>query len=371
MIALLLLTTGVESAVSATSGTEEVVSFQSGANALRGVLTLSEGAGPFPAVVLISGSGDPSTGIRDGVPGNIHVEHAQRLARDGYAVLRYDPPGVGGSTGVPGFESLESRAEEAMSALHWLQSHRAVQANSIGLLANSQGAWVIQMAAARYPRDVAFIITLSGSGVSVAEQQVYGIEMQSRAGGLSEEEVRKAVAFGRLLIDWQLASAMFKDVVTTDVARSADGVLRRFMQLVYEPGNESSAEAFKKGLAILRAATGEPWARYLYLGMVVPQLEAIPPDQVPLLKKEAEKSLRVDPKDFLVNVRCPLLAFFGAADTLQPTERSAALYREYLTKAGNADYTIVVFPGTGHSIEGYWPMYWERISVWLSHLHPQ
>ena len=316
VISLLVLAGGAQSAcaqsaVAATGGAEEGLSFRSGSNTLRGLLTLPEGVGPFPAIVLVSGSGDPSTGIRDGVASPLHVEHARMLVRDGYAILRYDPPGVGGSTGMPGFESLESRVEEAMGALRALQSHPAVRADRIGFLANSQGAWVIQMAAAKYPRDVAFIITLSGSGVSVAEQQVYGIEMQSRAGGLTEEDVGKAVAFGRLLVDWQLDRPMFRDAEPGDASRPAEGVLRRFRDLVYEPRGRDAAAAFGEGLAILREAEDETWARYLYLRMVVAQLETIPPEQVSLLKREAEKSLRTDPKDFLVDVHCPVLAFLS------------------------------------------------------------
>jgi pimeloyl-ACP methyl ester carboxylesterase len=366
--ALLFLVVGT--AAPTETWTEQEVTFPSGAMRLQGILTLPGGAGPFPAIVLVSGSVDATTGLRDGASSPIHVEHARRLVRDGYAVLRYDPPGVGRSSGTSGYDSLDSRVEEAMAALRYLSSHRSIENRRIGLLANSQGAWVIQMAAARYPGDVSFIITLSGAGVSVAEQQVYGIEMQSRAGGLSEEDVRRAVTFGRLLIDWQLTSSLFEDVNRAEVARLGGGPLARFMQLVYAKGNVSPAEGLATGLALLREVTNEPWAKYLYLAMVVSQMERIPVDQIAIVRKEAEASLRTDPKEFLVNVRCPVLAFFGAADTLQPTERSAALYREYLDRAGNTDYTIVVFPGTGHSIEGYWLSYWDTISAWLAHLEP-
>jgi hypothetical protein len=364
--AIHILTGGTVTAAPVETWTEVEVSFPSGADRLQGILTLPGGAGPFPAIVLVSGSVDEVTGQRDGVSSPIHVEHAHRLVRDGYAVLRYDPPGVGRSSGSGGFESLESRAEEAIAALRYLQSQRSIQERQIGLLANSQGAWVIQMAAARYPREVAFIITLSGAGVSVAEQQVYGVEAQSRAGGLSEEDVHRAVAFCRLLIDWQLASPLFADVNRAEVARLGEGPWKRFMQLVYAEAGVSPAEGFATGLALLREVMNEPWARYLYLGMVVAQLERIPVDLVLLVRKQAEASLRTDPKEFLVNVRCPVLAFFGAADAVQPTERSEALYREYLDRAGNTDYTIIVFPGTGHSIDGYWSSYWDAISIWLA-----
>jgi len=56
---------------------------------------------------------------------------------------------------------------------------------------------------------VAFLISVSGSGVSVADQRVWGVETQSRAAGLSETDVAKAVLFARLLIDLQLSKPVY------------------------------------------------------------------------------------------------------------------------------------------------------------------
>ena len=239
------------------------------------------------------------------------------------------------------------------------------------MLANSQGAWVIQLTAAEHPDEVAFIVTLSGSGVSAAEQQVYGIEMQSRAGGLSEAEVRTAVLFGRLLVDWQLTRPLFIEENQKEAARLGSGIWETFAQLVYGPVGGSRETGFSHALEILRQAKSEPWAPYLHLDLVIAQLERIPLDQIALVGREAEKSLLLDPGGFLAKVKCPVLAFFGADDILQPTAKSVALYREYLARAGNVDVTIVVFPHTGHSIEGYWPSYWRELSAWLARRFPR
>ena len=163
---------------------EERVTFTFVQNALFGILTLPTSSGPYPAVVLISGSVSTSTGVRQGVSLSYHVNHARKMALNGFAVLRYDPPGVGQSTGESGFESLDTRSEEAIAAIHYLQSRPDIQRDQVGLWGVSQGGWVIAMAAAEYPQDVAFIISVSGSGVSVAEQQIYSIHAQSEAAGM-------------------------------------------------------------------------------------------------------------------------------------------------------------------------------------------
>ena len=60
-------------------------------------------------------------------------------------------------------------------------------------MGDKQGGWVIAMAAAEAPQEIAFIISASGAGVSVAEQQVYGVEAQTRQPGSPRRMWRKPV----------------------------------------------------------------------------------------------------------------------------------------------------------------------------------
>jgi hypothetical protein len=65
---------------------EEDVTFDFGSNELYGILTLPISEGPYPAVAIISGSVNPSTGTRGGATAQYHVEHARELALNGFAV---------------------------------------------------------------------------------------------------------------------------------------------------------------------------------------------------------------------------------------------------------------------------------------------
>ena len=296
---------------------EEEVTFTFGPNELYGTLTLPTSEGPYPAIVIISGSVNPSTGARSGVFSQYHIDHARKMVLSGFAVLRYDPPGVGQSTGEHGFESLDSRTEEAVAALQYLQLRPDIRPDQVGLWADSQGAWVIAMAAAALPQDVAFIISVSGSGVSVAEQQVYSIEAQSKAAGMSEEDLTKAVLSGRLLIDWQLANPIYREANEADAQVLGGGPWISFMALVYEPGEITPAEGLQNGIDILKAIQDEPWAKFLYIKeLYIPQLESIPAEQVAAVKAVAGQSLLNDPKEYLTRVRSPVLAFFGETDLL-------------------------------------------------------
>jgi pimeloyl-ACP methyl ester carboxylesterase len=350
--------------------TEEEVTFPFGSNQLHGILTLPAREGHHPAIVLIYGSADAGTGVRSGVSSSYLIEHARTMAGEGFAALTYDPPGVGRSTGEPGFDSLDGRMEEAVAALHYLQTQPDIRSDRVGLWGVSQGGWVIAMAAAAYPQDVAFIISVSGSGVSVAAQQVHSVEAQSRAAGMSEEDIAKATLFARLLIYWQVPRPLHQTANEAAAQALGDGPWADFARLVYEPGQITPAEGLKQGIDILRSVQDEPWARFLYLKeLYIPQLESVPPEQVEALKAMAGQSLLNDPQEYFTKVRCPVLAVFGEDDLLQPSAKSASLYEQYLTAAGNDDFEIVVIPDVGHHIYLVNADYSVALTRWLEELY--
>jgi len=347
--------------------TETDVSFPSGPDELTGILTLPPGPGPHPAIALMSGSEDPGTGgKRPGASDGVHVSHAQRLVLDGYAVLRYDPPGVGGSTDNGGFQTLEGRAQEAIAAARYLRSRPDIRSDRVGLWGVSQGGWVVGMAAAEAPDDIAFIISVSGSGVSVADQQVYGVETQTRASGAGEEDVARAGLLIRLLIDWQLKKPAYKEANTAAVQRFGPGPWKDFYELVYNSPDWGTPANLARGIAILEPIQDESWTRNLYLrDLYLPALRAIKPEQLAAMRADDGPGLTGDPKDYWTRVRCPVLAVFGEKDILVPAQKSADLYAQYLAQAGNRDVSITVFPGVGHSLGGFMPEYWDTLSRWL------
>ena len=60
-----------------------------------------------------------------------------------------------------------------------------------------------------------------------------------------------------------------------------------------------------------------------------------------------------------------MLAFFGENDLNVDSEKSPGLFEQYLTEAGNDDFTIVVIPDVGHDIGLRTPGYWDTLSDWL------
>lgn len=321
--------------------TDEDVKFTVGDKELAGILTRPTAGVPCPALVLLHGSD------RSGRDDPYYSEHAQQLVRAGAAVLRYDGPGWGGGGSGSGFETLEYRTEEAIAAVKYLQARPDIQPNAVGLWGVSQGGWICQMAAAAYD-GVAFILPVSGPGVTPAEQEAYRVEAESRAAGFAEDEIARAALLRRLMVDSVLSTPLFREVNLTAARRLGGGAWSALTELTYDP-IEPAAE-HDKVVEILQGIKDERWATFLHLDEVLPMLASFPPQAWEMVKAQMRALMEVDPADFLTKVRCPVLAIFGESDTSVPVEKSVALYRQYLGEAGNQAVTIKVFPNASHTI---------------------
>ncbi|HUZ39999.1 MAG TPA: alpha/beta fold hydrolase [Acidimicrobiales bacterium] len=114
---------------------------------MRGTLTLPTGHGPFPAVVLVAGSGptdrDWCSPLLPGTNGSGRL-FAEALAEAGIASLRYDKRASGPDVAVSahilfGKFSMQSHLEELVAAAAVLAGHESVDASRIAGLGNSEG----------------------------------------------------------------------------------------------------------------------------------------------------------------------------------------------------------------------------------------
>jgi uncharacterized protein len=275
--------------------TMEVV-FEHGSTRLAGALALPPRGGPHPAVVWVHGSGPAS---RD--EGVIPVIRDQFTA-EGIAVLSYDKPGVGGSTGAWTAQRFEDRAGEALAAARFLRSRPEIDSRAVGLLGGSQGGWVAPLAATM--GEVAFVIAVSGPGMTPAVQELYRVEHELRDDGFGEEEVGHALA----------------------LTRACQADLRAGRPTV-------------QVLEAARAFEAEPWFGRLLLHEATPEL------------LEFIRGIQdFDPVPVLERVRCPLLGIWGARDLLVPAHHSLATFAAALAKGGNPNVRLEVFPEADHGL---------------------
>jgi pimeloyl-ACP methyl ester carboxylesterase len=150
-----------------------MVDFRAGPERLAGTLELPAGAGPFPGVLLLNGSG-PLDRNSD-MPGQalrITSSLAAALAEVGLASLRYDKRGVGESSGDYLTTGFVDEVDDARSALHALQGHAEVDGTRVLVAGHSVGATIAASLAATEP--VAGCILLAGAvddGATVMRRQ--------------------------------------------------------------------------------------------------------------------------------------------------------------------------------------------------------
>ena len=344
--------------------TDEKVSFRVDTREIDGILTHPDTPAPYPAIILLQGAD------RSSAQAPYLKTHADNLVRAGFAVLRYNGTGWGGgASNDAGFETLEYRTQEAIAAVKYLQSRPDINSSGVGLLGFSQGGWVSLMAAATYD-GVAFIIPVSGAGVTPAEQEVYRVEAMSRAAGFDEDEIAKAVLVRRLMVDVLLDEPMYQQINLAESNRLGDGPWREMTELAYSPQPKDLAVEFEQVVKILKSIKDERWAKFLSLDQVLFMLHNIPPQEWGNVKAQMRAVMIVDPAEYLVRIHVPVLAIFGEKDTSVPVEKSIAAYKKYLGEADNQAFTYKVFANADHGIRiiGYADGYFDLIVNWLRNL---
>lgn len=164
---------------------------------LAATLTLPNGKGKFPAVVLVTGSGaqDRNEEILGHKSFLVIADH---LTKNGYAVLRYDDRGVAASEGDFDLATTYDFANDAKSALDYLKTIKEIDGKRIGILGHSEGGMIAQIIAAE-SKDLSFIISLAGPGIAIDElmlKQKYEFEKSS---GLSTDVLEaNQILFGKI-----------------------------------------------------------------------------------------------------------------------------------------------------------------------------
>ena len=283
---------------------EDEVAFDSAPGVkLAGTLTLPMGKGPFPAAVLITGSGpqDRNEALLGHQPFLVLADH---LTRQGIAVLRYDDRGVAKSTGDFQAAVGADFAVDAAAAVTFLRGRKDIDPRRIGLIGHSEGGLIAPMVAAK-DRKIAFVILLAGPGVAGqdlmrAQRQAIGKALGAPPAALERNE---ALAHK---LDHLLAWTENWEAAKVEVARVI---------------GQAAAEAG------------------------VPADQAMAANQM-LFTAWYRDFLRQDPLPDLMDLRMPVLALNGSNDLQVVASQNIPALREALK--GNKDATVEELPGLNH-----------------------
>jgi len=285
-----------------------VIQFEnpSGHNHLAGTLSIPKGPGPFPAVVLISGTGH-NTRDEDVWGHKVFLILADSLNRAGIAVLRYDKRGVGDSSGDYDAATTADFTSDAAAAVTWLQKQPRIDSHRVGMLGHSEGG-IIAPAVARADKSVAFVVMIAGPCIRGDKLFVLQSAMTAKVYGAPDDYISR-----RRLFDEKLYAAIMSapsNAVALERARTlvAQGVADKLID-----ANEAES---------LPVDATRPWERYF---------------------------LAYDPAPTLASLKIPVLLLNGSLDVQVPAKEDLAAAREALR--GNRNATILELPGMNHLLQ--------------------
>lgn len=252
---------------------------------LAGTLTLPEGKGPFPAVVLVSGSGpqDRDETILDHKPFWV-IAHA--FTQAGYAVLRYDDRGFGASEGKFRGATTADFAEDAQAALDYLRQQKEINPQKTGLLGHSEGGLIGWMLSAGKNKPN-FLISLAGPGIAIDELMVLQTEAILVASGANPTQIQQATATNRAL--YQLVKT------STDSSETAKAL---YAKLAEAYGGKPD-KAQKKTLENQIRQLLDPWYRFFIQQDPRPYLRAI---DIPVYAANGSRDVQVTANENLRSI---------------------------------------------------------------------
>jgi pimeloyl-ACP methyl ester carboxylesterase len=289
---------------------EEVryVNHQAGIS-LAGTLTFPESEGPFPAVILLTGSGAQNRD--EEVFGHKpFLVLSDFLTRHGFAVLRSDDRGTGESGGSFQGSTTLDFAEDALAAVQYLKTRHEINADLIGLIGHSEGGMIAPLAAAQ-SKDIAFIVLMAGVGVQFDDIILHQKELRWKAAGLSEETIAVQSAWHNKLKKIELKN------VSPEIAAAE-------MKACYDSLSTENKTLLNRNPEMLAREIqwmNDPWHRF---------------------------ASRYNAVATLSRVTCPVLAINGSKDTQVRPDENLAMIEKGLQAGGNKNYTIKKLEGLNH-----------------------
>jgi len=277
---------------------------------LAGTLTVPEGGTSFPVVLLITGSGaqDRDETIAAHKPFAVIADY---LARRKIASLRVDDRGVGKSVGNLADATTDDFAEDVRAGVAFLRGRPEVDAKRIGLIGHSEGGVIAPMVAASDP-DIAFIVLLAGTGVpgdAVMKEQQKAI---ISAMGLGAD----AVAANRKISEAGM-TAIKNARDAADARVQVDKAIAEQTKALPEAAREKATKQLKTAFY--------PWCSAWFI-----------------------RFASLDPRTYLSQVHCPVLALNGSKDTQVVATQNLPEIEAALKNGGNRFVTVRELPKLNH-----------------------
>lgn len=273
---------------------------------IGGTLTVPKGKGPFPAVILLPGSG-PTDRDQTMLGHKPFAVIADYLTRQGVAVLRVDSRGTGKTSGNYYNSTGHDLAADVLMGIEFLQGLKEVDRTKIGLIGHSLGGLVAALTA-ESTSDVKFIVLLAAPAFSDDESSEMRILRSLRAQNPPEAEKQRILVIFRKFKELQKQNADDTEMLP---------VVRELLKSLYPV--QLSEKDLDSAVAQQLAVQKTPYAKFF---------------------------ATYQPRESLQKITCPVLAVNGSLD--QVVSAKDNLSRIYDSLGQNKDATVVEIYGVNH-----------------------
>jgi len=282
-------------------------------------ITVPPGKGPFPAVLLITGSG-PQNRDEEIMEHRPFAVLADYLTKKGIVVLRVDDRSVGKTTGDFSKATTADFAIDAGNSLDFLKSRPEVDQKKIGLIGHSEGGMIAPMLAAKR-KDIDFIILLAGPGEKLSKLMEDQNVALYRSAGINEKAIQSFRPFFQkmvTLINESKDVSVFDKKLEYTLNEWRKGTEPAYVLATTRIYNDSSQHIF---IETVNNTLFTPWFKYF---------------------------LQFDPQVYLSQLRCKVLAVNGEKDLQVASKSNLAAIKIALQKAGTKNYDIIEIPQLNH-----------------------
>jgi uncharacterized protein len=284
-----------------------------------GTITIPQGSGSFPAIVLITGSGqqDRDETIFNHKP---FAVLADALTRDGFVVLRVDDRGMGNSTGNFEASTTADFAKDVNASLDYLKTRHEVNDKRLGLLGHSEGGMIAPMVASQR-KDINFIVLMAAPGVKIidliAEQSAAVMRSQGIDSPFSENYKQ---------LYTQVVTAIINATDTTTAKRNALQIINNW------EAKADSADLSKLG--------------FISSGNTQDYIE----DQIAICSTPWFKDfIQFDPQPYLTNLKkLKVLALNGSKDIQVVSKQNLPAVKNALVEGSTKTFEAEELPGLNH-----------------------
>ena len=281
-------------------------------------ITIPKGKGPFPAAVLITGSGAQNRDeeILGHKPFAVLADY---LTKKGFVVLRVDDRGIGKSTGRFGLATSADFAIDVNNSVNYLLSRSEVDKKKTGLIGHSEGGMIAPMVAAER-KDISFIVLMAGPGVPIIDLMAEQNEAVARSGGVTEDALKEI-------------KPLFKTLVT-----------------VIEQSKDSAAAFTNTAIALEGWAKDKPKPvlEELNLGTILQRSEYVTAMVSQLQSPWFKYFIKFDPGKYLEQLNCKVLAVDGDKDVQVVSKQNLPGIQASLKKSKTKIYEVKELPGLNH-----------------------